>query len=84
MAKDTFDKGREFLEDSLHKTREKVDDLFGDVRRQWKRAASKLPDDWDEASKQARHFVREQPFTAVALAAGVGFLLGLLLGRSRD
>ena len=34
-----------------------------------------------EAAKATDEFVHEQPWTAVGIAAGVGLLLGLLIGR---
>ena len=34
-----------------------------------------------EAQKQAEDFVRTQPGTAIGIAAGVGFLVGLLTAR---
>jgi ElaB/YqjD/DUF883 family membrane-anchored ribosome-binding protein len=36
----------------------------------------------DEASERVREFARERPGTAIAVAAGVGFLLGRIFSRT--
>ena len=57
----------------------KIDQLTGKAQRQF-------GDTIDEAQDQletATEYVRDNPFAAIGIAAGVGFLLGLLLIPSR-
>jgi ElaB/YqjD/DUF883 family membrane-anchored ribosome-binding protein len=92
MAKDTFDKTRDFVEekidrtkdflgDSYRKTRGRVDDLLDDARKNWKDASSRFPDQWDDFSGEVRKFVKAKPGLALAIAAGIGMVIGLLLRR---
>jgi ElaB/YqjD/DUF883 family membrane-anchored ribosome-binding protein len=47
---------------------------FADVARTAKQRAVQGTTDW----------VKEHPFTAIGIAAGVGFLIGLMVGRKSD
>lgn len=42
----------------------------------------RVKDEATRRAKQADHFVRENPYYAVGIAAGVGALVGLLVSRS--
>ncbi len=51
------------------------------LRAEVERQASRLGDQARRASDDAHDFVRERPGMAVALAAGLGFLVGFLTSR---
>lgn len=95
MAKDSFEKTRDFVDEkidrtreylgaSFAKTRERVDDLLTDARKSWGPVGAKLDDQWDEVSDQLRKYVKGNPLRAVGYAAGIGLLLGLWIGRRGD
>lgn len=69
MAKD---KGREFVEDA----RERAEEMFED-------AHAAVEDGLDEAHRYLKRQWRERPVAVAATAAGVGLILGLLLGSRR-
>lgn len=95
MAKDSFEKTRDFVDEkidrtkeylgaSFAKTRERVDDLLTDARKSWGPVGEKLDDQWDEVSDQLRKYVKSNPLRAIGYAAGIGLLLGLWIGRRGD
>jgi ElaB/YqjD/DUF883 family membrane-anchored ribosome-binding protein len=96
MAKDTpFDRARDFVEekidrtkevlgDSYGKAREQFDDVSEDVRKNVKSAAKKIESDYGYIWDDVRGYVRENPGTAVAISAAVGFVLGFLLRGDDD
>ncbi len=57
----------------------KIDQLSGKAQRQF----GDTIDDAQDQLETATEYVRDNPFTAIGIAAGVGFLLGLLLIPSR-
>jgi ElaB/YqjD/DUF883 family membrane-anchored ribosome-binding protein len=61
---------RERIQDSLHKAKVKLAEAE-DVIVQRGRQAARVTDD----------YVRENPWQAVGIAAGVGLVIGLLIGR---
>jgi ElaB/YqjD/DUF883 family membrane-anchored ribosome-binding protein len=92
MAKDTFEKTRDFVDEKLgqtkeylgegyKKTRERVDDLLGDAKKQWRGVSEQLPDQWEDVSGEVKKYVKKNPVASLAIAAGVGFLVGLLFSR---
>jgi ElaB/YqjD/DUF883 family membrane-anchored ribosome-binding protein len=92
MAKDTFEKTRDFVDekldrtkeylgDSYKKTRERVDDLLGDAKKQWRGVSDQLPDQWEEVSGEVKKYVKKNPVASLAIAAVGGFLIGLLFSR---
>jgi ElaB/YqjD/DUF883 family membrane-anchored ribosome-binding protein len=96
MAKDTpFDRAKDFVEekidrtkevlgDSYGKAREQFDDVSDDVRKTVKSAAKKIESDYGYIWDDVRGYVRENPGTAVAISAAVGFVLGFLLHGDDD
>ena len=95
VAKDSFEKTRDFVDEkidrtreylgaSFAKTRERVDDLLTDARKSWGPVGEKLDDQWDEVSDQLRKYVKSNPLRAIGYAAGIGLLLGLWIGRRGD
>ncbi len=96
MAKDTpFDRARDFVEekidrtrevlgDSYGKAREQFDDVSDEVRKNVKSTAKKLEKDYGYIWDDVRGYVRENPGTALAVSAAVGFVLGFLLRGDDD
>jgi ElaB/YqjD/DUF883 family membrane-anchored ribosome-binding protein len=69
-AGDKVDEARARAEKSIKQARSRLDDLENHAVRRVKEAAS-----------EADEFVRENPWRAIGVAAGVGLLVGLLLSR---
>jgi ElaB/YqjD/DUF883 family membrane-anchored ribosome-binding protein len=96
MAKETpFDRARDFVEekidqtkevlgDSYSKARDQFDDVSDDVRKSVKQSAKKLEKDYGYLWDDVRGYVRENPGTAIAVSAAVGFVLGFLLHGDDD
>jgi ElaB/YqjD/DUF883 family membrane-anchored ribosome-binding protein len=96
MAKDTpFDRAKDFVEEKIDRTRETLGDSYGkareqfddvseDVRKTVKSAAKKIESDYGYIWDDVRGYVRENPGTAVAISAAVGFVLGFLLRGDDD
>lgn len=90
MAKDTFDRARDFVEekidqtkevlgDSYSRAREQFDDISGDVRK----TARRLEKDYGYLFDDVREYIRDNPGTAIGISLGIGFLFGYLF-RGRD
>jgi ElaB/YqjD/DUF883 family membrane-anchored ribosome-binding protein len=96
MAKDTpFDRARDFVEEKIDRTkevlgesygkaREQFDDVSEDVRKTVKSTAKKIEKDYGYIWDDVRGYVRENPGTAIAVSAAVGFVLGFLLRGDDD
>ncbi|MSR08077.1 MAG: DUF883 family protein [Gammaproteobacteria bacterium] len=76
------------LQATAAQTGERVDGIRARAQASLKQAKSRLLEAEDEALEQVRaaaatadEYVRENPWQAVGVAAGVGLLLGLLLSR---
>jgi ElaB/YqjD/DUF883 family membrane-anchored ribosome-binding protein len=61
---------RERIQDSMHRAKVKLAD-----------AEAVVLDKTKQAARAADEYVHENPWKAVSIAAGVGFLLGLLINR---
>lgn len=70
LAGEEADRLRDQLRNGLHRARERIDATQQNVREHGKAAVDATED-----------YLGEHPWQAVGLAAGVGFLLGLLVGR---
>lgn len=96
MAKETpFDRARDFVEekidqtkdvlgDSYSRAREQFDDVGEDVRKNLKKTARRLEQDYGPVWEDVRRYVRDNPGTALAISIGVGFLFGFLIRGSDD
>lgn len=73
-AQELYEQAKQSAADGYSQARQKMTD----VSRQAQRAAS----DWTQQTRSATEtYVREKPWNAVAIAAGIGFLVGLILRR---
>jgi ElaB/YqjD/DUF883 family membrane-anchored ribosome-binding protein len=80
-AKAAYETGREHLGAAAKDLGEAASATYDNVR---DRANSLYSDAYDRAhdyQTEAENYIRENPIQAVAIAAGVGFLLGVLLRR---
>ena len=85
MAKDTFiDQTKEVLGERYQKTREKVDDLIGEARKNWSGVSERVDEEWQDVSREVVKYVKSNPTLSLAIAGAVGFVLGLLIGRRDD
>jgi ElaB/YqjD/DUF883 family membrane-anchored ribosome-binding protein len=96
MGKETpFDRARDFVEEKIDQTkevlgesyaraREQFDDVSEEVRRNVKKTARQVEKDYGYLWDDVRRYVKENPGTAVAISAGIGFLLGYLLRGDDD
>ena len=96
MAKETpFDRTRDFVEDKIDQTkgvlgdsytkaRDQFDDVSDEVRKSVKSTAKKIEKDYGYLWDDARQYVRDNPGTAIAISAAVGFVLGFLLRGDDD
>lgn len=62
--------------------RQRIEQSLQEGRRTLSEAENVLRDKAKEASKIADDYVRENPWSAVGIAAGIGVILGLLIRRS--
>ncbi len=65
------------LSEKTQEARQKLRDTMEGAKKSVKRAEEKLT----EKAKQADELVRDHPYQAIGIAAGVGVLLGFLIGR---
>jgi len=96
MAKETpFDRARDFVEEKIEETkevlgesytkaREQFDDVSEDVRKGVKSATKRLEKDYGDVWDDVRCYVKENPGTALAIALGVGLMLGFVLRGGDD
>jgi ElaB/YqjD/DUF883 family membrane-anchored ribosome-binding protein len=78
----------ELLKATAAQTGERVDKVRAKAEESVRAARARIQDMGDSAHAQAREAarevdqqVRENPWTAVGIAAGVGLVLGILIGR---
>ena len=81
QAKAAYDTGREHLGAAAKDLGDAATASYGNVRH---KAGSIYSDAYDRAhdyQSEAENYIRENPLQAVAIAAGVGFVLGVILRR---
>lgn len=61
---------------------EATDDHSVEAEGRVRSAAGRAQAQYGEAMESAREYTADRPFNALAIAAGVGFVFGLLVGRS--
>jgi ElaB/YqjD/DUF883 family membrane-anchored ribosome-binding protein len=70
QAGEKVDQARQRAEESVRVARERLGELDGELRVRAR-----------EAARTTDRYVHENPWGAIGMAAGVGFILGLLSGR---
>ena len=70
QAGERVEQARHRAEESVRAARERLSDLEGEVKLRAR-----------EAARTTDRYVHENPWGAIGMAAGVGFILGLLSGR---
>ena len=70
QAGEKVDKARQRAEESVKVARERLGEIEGEVRVRAR-----------EAARTTDRYVHENPWGAIGMAAGIGFILGLLSGR---
>ncbi|EBP0013789.1 DUF883 domain-containing protein [Salmonella enterica] len=80
-----FEKAEDKVKEVAGEAQEKYGELTGDYGHQVKGAARKVAAQGSQAAQEAADVVRDNvesnPFAAISIAAGVGLLIGLLIGR---
>lgn len=78
----------ELLQVTKNQTGEKIAELRERMTENLREARHKLADAEDvlrvrarEAAKATDHYVHEHPWSSIGIAAGVGLVLGMLIGR---
>lgn len=67
--------------DKLGEVRAKAEDSLRSARLALRDAEAAMVDRTREAARATDEFVHDRPWTAVGVAAGVGLIIGLLIGR---
>ena len=62
--------------------RQRIEQSLREGRSSLAEAEDRLLDEGKEAARAADAYARENPWTAVGIAAGIGLVLGLLIRRS--
>jgi len=83
-VEDKIDRTKEVLGDSYSKARDQFDDVSEDVKKTVKSTANRIEKDYGYLWDDVRSYVRENPGTAIAVSAAVGFVLGFLLRGDDD
>jgi ElaB/YqjD/DUF883 family membrane-anchored ribosome-binding protein len=74
QARETYEKAKQSAAESYTHARQTISNLSGQAQQ----AAS----DWSQQTRsQTEAYVREKPWNALGIAAGIGVLIGLLLRR---
>ena len=72
-ARDRAESGVDSAKDAMDGVRESAAEAWDDTKTKVRRGA-----------KRVREYTEENPWHAVAISAGIGFVLGSLLARRRD
>ena len=96
MANSTVEEAARVVEQKIDATREAIGDKAGRLRERVgevadnvKARAGALRDriaetEWQDVQTGVKNYVRDNPGKSVAIALGVGFVLGMLLRRRDD
>ncbi|WP_273688034.1 DUF883 family protein [Ketogulonicigenium vulgare] len=80
-GKDAASRLSDRAQDAVKTARSRAKDIASDVEDQAHIQAERIKDGAQRGYEQAGEFISRQPATAVGLAAGLGFLLGVLMNR---
>lgn len=67
--------------EKIARLRDRIQDRLLDARERLTAAEIMLVEKTRAAARATDHYVHENPWQAVGIGAGIGFLLGLVLGR---
>lgn len=67
--------------EKVHELRERIQDRLRDAKLRLADAEAALVDKTKAAARATDDYVHENPWRAVGIAAGVGLLLGIIIGR---
>ena len=76
-------RGAERASAEIRRGKEAARQTYDEVSRNAQRTYTRVRSEAGNLSREVSLFVRDNPAKAVAIAAGVGFLLGLLVRRGR-
>jgi ElaB/YqjD/DUF883 family membrane-anchored ribosome-binding protein len=80
-----IDATREAAASGAGRVRERVSEVADNVKARAAALRDKIADtEWDDVKANVAGYVRDNPGKSLAIAAGVGFALGLLLRRRDD
>ena len=71
------------LKGKLNEAAGSAQDAYGQIKGQATEALGQARDQAQDVYEQVESYVREQPLTAVAIGAGLGLLLGMLMRGGR-
>ena len=83
-AREAFDSAAENLDGRYRKVRQAASEKYQETVDAAKRGYAKVRRDVDKLSADVTDYVRENPGKSLLMAAGVGFVIGLLLRRGRE
>lgn len=72
---------REFGSDKINQTKGKAEKLYAAAKANGEEAVSQAKDKLNDIESQLTSCLQEKPVTSLAFAAGIGFLLALLVRR---
>ena len=83
-AREAFDEAAEGIDSRYRSARRAAAEKYQEAAEGVRRGYTKVRRDVDKLSSDVNDYVRENPGKSLLMAAGVGFVLGLLLRRGRE
>ena len=77
-------RGAERASQEIRRGTERARERYGEVAESARERYTQVRERSGELSRDLTHYVRDNPGRSIAIAAGVGFLVGLLVRRGRD
>ncbi len=85
VVDDKIDAARDSMSDRMGRMKEKVNEVAEGVKARATELREKIREtEWQDVTQKATEYVRNNPGKSIAIAAGIGFALGLLLRRRGD
>lgn len=81
---DDVRRGAEKAQKEIRRGAERARETYDDMTRRARHTYDKVQTRAGDVTREVSRFVRDNPGKSIALAAGVGFLLGLLARRRND
>ncbi len=69
--------------DEMHAARQRAQESLAAAKQRFTQLQDSLSNEARAAVDAGEGYLRDNPWTSIALAAGIGFLVGTLLGRGR-